>query len=432
MMHRKAVIFLIACALAISLVPVAAQAAASPGEAAAGPGDAAVAYANALALGNTQRAWQLLSTKSRESTDAAQWQTSFEQRQPALKPPATTVLRALATAPEAPSITEVLVKSGEAYLEVKGNVQVTQHVVVVKEAGGWRVDIAATDAMNSKEAGQLFLDAVRDDALSGQSRGGRAPSAGLPLLRAMLAPQAKDYRVLRVDGDQTRADVVVAAEVPANLVLRATRSGPGWAVDFSRPLAQVDLSSPEPLKEAAAQANRQACEEQLRQLSSAIQLYAASSDDMLPDPARWLDQIAMYLPQPARLHCPADAKPGVSYAMNRNLAGKRRREVANPTMVPLLFESGLHARNAADTGQSWPDPAWHPGGVLVLYLDGSVRLTAAKPSFEAPKAPPGTVTNLPTPTTRPAPPGGAPGPMRPQRPPRPGGPPRPGATPGAP
>ncbi len=431
-MYRKVVTFLIACALAITLVPVAGQAAASPSEAAAGPGDAAVAYANALALGNTQRAWQLLSTKSRESTDAVQWQTAFEQRQPALKPPATTVLRALATAPEAPSITEVLVKPGEAYLEVKGNVQVTQHVVVVKEAGGWRVDIAATDEMNSKEAGQLFLDAVRDDALSGQSRAGRAPSGGLPLLRAMMSPQAKDYRALRVDGDQARADVVVAAEVPANLVLRATRSGPGWAVDFSRPLAQVDLSSPEPLKEAAAQANRQACEEQLRQLSSAIQLYAASSDDMLPDPGRWLDQITMYLPQPAHLHCPADPKAGVSYAMNRNLAGKRRRDIANPTMVPVLYESTLHARNAADTGQSWPESAWHPGGILVLYLDGSVRLTAAKPSFEAPKAPPGTVTNLPTPTTRPAPPGGAAGPMRPQRPPRPGGLPRPGATPNAP
>jgi len=429
-MHRKAVILLIACALAITLVPVAAQAATSPGEA-AGPGDAAVAYANALALGNTQRAWQLLSTKSREATDAAQWQTSFEQRQPALKPPATTVLRALATAPEAPSITEVLVKPGEAYLEVKGNVEVTQHVVVVKEAGGWRVDIAATDELNSKEAGQIFLDAVREDALAGQSRAGRAPSGGLPLLRAMMSPQAKDYHVLRVDGDQTRADVVVAAEVPANLVLRATRSGPGWAVDFSRPLAQIDLSSPEPLKEAAAQANRQACEEQLRQLSSALQLYATSSDDMLPDPARWLDQIAMYLPQPPHLHCPADPKAGVSYAMNRNLAGKRRREIADPKMVPLLFESGLHARNAADTGQSWPDPAWHAGGVLVLYLDGSVRLTAARPSFEAPKAPPGAATSLPTPT-RPTPPGGAAGPMRPQRPPRPGGPPRPGATPGAP
>jgi hypothetical protein len=411
----------------MTLAPLAAQAAASPGE--GGPGDTAVAYANALALNNTQRAWQLLSTKSRNETDVVQWQTAYEQRQPVMKPPATTVLRALAGAAEAPVVTDVLVNPGEAFLEVKGTVQVTQHVMVVKESGVWRVDLMATDSLNSKEAGQLFLEAVRDEALSGQARASRPP-AGIPLLRAMMAPQAKNYRVLQVDGDQNQADVVVTADLPVNLVLRASRSGPGWTVDFSRPLAQVDLSAAEPLKEAAAQATRQACEEQLRQISSAIQLYAAASDDMLPDPSRWLDQIAMYLPQPAKLHCPGDPKGGVSYAMNRNLAGKRRRDIANPAMVPLVHESTLHARNAADTGQSWPGSAWHVGGNLVLYLDGSVRLTAAKPSFDAPKAPPGSASSLPA---RPTPQqGGGPGPIRPQRPPRPGAQPRPGVTPGAP
>lgn len=425
-MHKQVVSLLLVGMMAMALAPPTAWGAATPAEAVSGPGEAAVAYANALALGNTQRAWQLLSMKSREENDAAQWQTTFERQQPPMKPPTTTVLRALAAAPEAPVISDVLVKPGEAFLEVKGTVQVVQHVIVVREGAGWRVDLAATDARNSREAGQLFLDAVREEALSGQAKGSRPPS-GTPLLQAMLAPQAKNYRVLNVDGDQSRADVTVVADLPVNLVLRANRSGPGWIVDFSKPLAQTDLSNPEPLKEAAAQANRQACEEQLRQLSSAIQLYAASSDDMLPDPSKWLDQIATYLPQPPRLHCPGDPKPGISYAMNRNLAGKRRREIGNPASVPLVYESTLHTRNAADTGQSWPPSAWHNGGNLVLYLDGSVRLSAVKPSFEAPPAPPGGVA-----PQQPAQPGGA-APARPQRPPRPGGQPRPGAvTPNAP
>lgn len=424
-MHKQVVALFLVFVVTIALAPLAAWAAASPGEAASSPGDAAVAYANALALGNTQRAWQLLSLKSREENDAAQWQTSFERQSPPMKPPTTTVLRALAAAPEAPIISDVLVKPDEAYLELKGTVQVIQHVVVVKEGAGWRIDLAATDAQNSKAAGQLFLDAVREEALSGQSSRSRTPG-GMPLLQAMLAPQAKNYRVLSVDGDQNRAEVAVVADLPTNLVLRATRSGPGWTVDFSRPLAQVDLSNPAPLKEAAAQANRQTCEEQLRQIASAIQLYSASSDDMLPDPAKWLDQVSIYLPNPPRLHCPEDPKPGISYAMNRNLAGKRRREIANPSAVPLVYESTLHARNASDTGQSYPASAWHDAGNLVLYLDGSVRLTVTKPSFDAPSAPPGSVA----PQTPPNQPGGSP--ARPPRPPRPGTPTRPGATRNAP
>lgn len=417
-MRRRTAVILILATVAMMVVPLATQAATAPREKEAGPGDAAVAFANALALDNLQRAWQLLSTKSREETDAVEWQTAFEKRQPVMKPPATTVLRALVTAPEAPIISDVLVRPEESYLEVKGTVQITQQIVVVKEATGWRVDLAATDALNSKQAGELFLEAVRQEALSSQTRASRVP-AGIPLLQAMLAPQAREYKVLQADGDQHRATVVVGADLPVNLVLRAQRSGPGWTVDFSRPLAQVDLSSPEPLKEAAAAANRQACEEQLRQISSAIQLYATRSDDMLPDPSRWLDQIATYLPQPARLHCPSDSGSGVSYAMNSNLAGKRRREVANPSAVPLIYESTLHTRNANDTGQSWPESARHVGGDLVLYLDGTVRLTAGKPSFLAPQAPPGaadqTQRQLP-------PPSGAPRPVRP-RPARPGAPP---------
>ncbi len=67
--------------------------------------------------------------------------------------------------------------------------------------------------------------------------------------------------------------------------------------------------------------------------------------------------------------------------MNRNLAGKRRSQVADPSSTPLLFESALHTANPSDTGESWPEPALHGDGNLVLYVDGSVRAVKRKPSF---------------------------------------------------
>jgi prepilin-type processing-associated H-X9-DG protein len=118
-------------------------------------------------------------------------------------------------------------------------------------------------------------------------------------------------------------------------------------------------------------------------------MYAAASDDLFPDPDRWLDQIRPYISPSLDLHCPADPYAGISYAMNRNLAGKRRREVANQNGTPLLVESILHTANPADTGESWAEPPRHPGGNLVLFVDGSVRLLRKKIAFDVTEAPPG-------------------------------------------
>ena len=156
-----------------------------------------------------------------------------------------------------------------------------------------------------------------------------------------------------------------------------------------------DLLSPDPLREAASQGERQACEAQLRQLAQALETYCAKSDDRLPDPARWYDQIVPYLPPGTTLHCSTDPVAGVSYAMNKNLAGKRRREIANPSSVVIFYESTSHSRNAADTGQSWATPTRHLPGNSVMFLDGSIKSLATPPSFEVKKATPGSAAPSP-------------------------------------
>ncbi|UCC69674.1 MAG: hypothetical protein JSV79_07220, partial [Armatimonadota bacterium] len=333
--------------------------------------------------------WGLLSSESRTQITAVEWENAFTRRPSVRKPAPSTLLRALVSAPTPPSVIEVLPRAAEALVRVAGSVQITQQIVLVREPAGWRVDLAASDRLNSAEAGRIFIDAIREEATASAPRRAGMPSASPSLLRALLAPQAKDYRVIEADVEADRAQVTVVAEMPVSLVLRAFRVGPGWTVDLTRPMLSVDATHPRPLKKAVAAADKASCEDQLRRLAKAIQMYAARSDDMFPDPERWLDQIRPHLPHPAGVHCPADSVEGVSYAMNRNLAGKRRREIGKQSTTPLLFESSLHTDNPADTGESWVDSPRHPGGNLVLFVDGSVRAAPKKPSFTVVNAEPG-------------------------------------------
>lgn len=388
---------LITCAVAFALAPGRLLADVPPGEPVSPEvAETALSYANALAAGDVETAWNLLSTQSRSQLTLPKWGEAFARRTTIPKPPANTILRALATAPTPPQIREVLTRTDEALIQVAGSVQITRQLVLVREAAGWRVDLAVSDLLNARQAAQIFLEAVRKDASASASRAPvAAPHVSLPLLRTLFAPEAKDYRIVAAEAEEDRAEVTVAADIPMNLVLRTVRVGPGWTVDLTRPLVSIDATTPDPIQQALAIADEEACREQLRQLGKAIQMYASSSDDMFPDPDRWLDQIRTYLPHPHKLHCPRDPTPGISYAMNPNLAGKRRREIGNQRANPLLFESALHTSNPAGTGESWADPPRHPDGNLVLFVDGSVRLLGSPPSFTVTKAAPGSARRRP-------------------------------------
>ena len=410
-MHRNCLLLLTSCGLLVALGAPRAGAARVTGDAIP-PEIAAVAadYANALAVANAKGAWDLLSSQSRAEVSAVDWQEVFARRPPARKPPATSLLRAIASADSPPDVGDALVRTNEAFVAVKGTVRISQQYVLVRESVGWRVDLRASDRLNSSQAARDFLDVVSEDTAA-STRTRPSQELSLPLLRVLLAPEAIGYRVVAADLQGDTAHVTAEAEVPVNLVLRVTRSGAGWAVDLARPLLPLDASAPQTVQEAAAVADKMTCEQQLTQLARGIQMYAASSDDMLPDPSRWLDQISPFLPQPDQAHCPEDPAPGVSYAMNRNLAGKRLREIANPTLTVLLYESTLHSQNPADAGESWATPPRHAGGDFVAYADGSVRTVPLKPSFEvkvgAPGAPrvimPGRAPGQATPPRRPAP-----------------------------
>jgi prepilin-type processing-associated H-X9-DG protein len=380
-MTRRALVMLVVGVVALALVGAPLLAASAQGDVPAEATQAALRFANGLAKGDLTAGWQLLSSGSKAQINAVQWEEAFRLRPSSRLPGANDLLRGLASAPEPPTVGDMVVDRGEALIEVGGTVRITHQLVLVKEAGTWLVDLPASDQINAREAAQVFLDAVGTASTGATPRTTRTPQASLPMLRAILVPDAKDYSILDASVTGDRATVTLACDLPVHVVLRAVRSGPGWMVDLSRSWVTTDPLSPDPLKDAQEANTQTACQEQLRQLGRALQMYAAASDDTLPDAAQWLDRIRPYLGESPGLHCPTDKTLGVSYAMNRNLSGKKRSQIGNQPTTPLLYESTLHTANPADRGESWPVPAFHAGGNNVLYLDGSVRAAQQKPSF---------------------------------------------------
>jgi hypothetical protein len=380
---KRCIPTLILAAVASAVLGLPVLAASLPGDAV--PPDlaeAALAYTSALVQGDLATSWNLLSSESRAEMDGAAWKMAF-QRGPATRTPSgNALLRALAAADAPPSIGDVLVREEEALVEVSTTVQITQVIALVREGESWLVNLAATDQLNARAAVSVFLEAVAAEAgAGGGPRAARVPRSSPPMLQALLAAKAEDYHVTEGDIDGDRARVTLVCDLPVSLVLRAKRLGPGWSVDFSRPVLATDPTEPDPLRAALAEMDKLTCMEQLRLLGRAFTMYAEASDDVLPQAHEWIYKLQPFLPAGLSLHCPADPVEGVSYAFNENLAGKRRREVADPSNTPLVYESTPRAESAAGTGKGWPDPALHPGGNLVLYLDGSVRATQAEPSF---------------------------------------------------
>jgi hypothetical protein len=412
-MNRRLLVLAVVCAAALVglCIPVLAAQPAGAGNAPPEAAESALKFANSLANGDLTAGWRLLSAGSRSQISAVQWEEAFRSRGPARMPSGNDLLRTLANADQPPTIGDALVGPAETLVAVSGTVRVTEQLALVKEGGAWLIDLPASDQNNSREAAQVFVEAVRSG--SATPRPTRTAESSLPMLRVVMTPEAKDFYLLDASVTGDRAEVTVACDIPVSVVLRAVRSGAGWMVDLARPLVNTSPTSPDPLKEAAESNIQATCQDQLRQLAQALQMYAAANNDMFPDPDHWVERIRPYVGGSGALHCPADKTPGVSYAMNRNLAGKKRSLIANAPTTPMLYESTLHAANSADTGESWPSQAFHAAGNMVVFVDGSARPMTAKPSFEVTEgARPTPLVGQPQPSVRRQP--GAPRPRPPQ------------------
>lgn len=131
--------------------------------------------------------------------------------------------------------------------------------------------------------------------------------------------------------------------------------------------AQVMARARESAKRAISQSN-------LKQLSLGIILYEQDHDEIMPDAAKWVDEIMPYVKDKALFHDPsAPASEAYSYAYNRTLSHQSLAALDAPASTVMLFESTAGVKNASDTGLSVPKPGRHRGGTDYAFADGHVK-----------------------------------------------------------
>ncbi len=154
-----------------------------------------------------------------------------------------------------------------------------------------------------------------------------------------------------------------AALLVVGLAATAARLQP--LVAFARVLA--------PSESYKAEKNK-TCPENLKQLHSALMLYADSWDGKLPPAEAWMTAIRDNVPEDAWMHCPDSGKPGgFGYAFNKALGGACVSSVKGKATTPLLYDSSDVQEDATDNAASLPRPGRHTGRNNVLYLDGHVE-----------------------------------------------------------
>ncbi len=118
------------------------------------------------------------------------------------------------------------------------------------------------------------------------------------------------------------------------------------------------------------------CPENLKQLYTAVQLYADSWDGLLPPSDRWMTAIKPIVTKNEWLHCPEVSKgqgPKFGYAMNPELGGKRLDKIENRPNIPLFYDSKDLQIDAHGTLDTLPKPGRHTGRNNVLFADGTVK-----------------------------------------------------------
>jgi prepilin-type processing-associated H-X9-DG protein len=124
------------------------------------------------------------------------------------------------------------------------------------------------------------------------------------------------------------------------------------------------------------------CQNNVKQLSRAMLLYALDWDEHLPSAARWGDSITKYLARDynatnghgitSLFHC-RDAASPYSYAFNRRLDHLALEQIEAPSNTVLLFEADVSTINAAGDRSLLPLRPRHSGALNIGFADGHVK-----------------------------------------------------------
>lgn len=118
------------------------------------------------------------------------------------------------------------------------------------------------------------------------------------------------------------------------------------------------------------------CPERLKKLYDAVMLYSDSWDGQLPPADHWMSALrdkTQQFGEEEYLHCPAvstgkDSRYG--YAMNRDIGGKRVKEIKDAARTPLFFDLEDTSLNANAPASAIPSPGRHAGKSNIVFADG--------------------------------------------------------------
>ncbi len=154
----------------------------------------------------------------------------------------------------------------------------------------------------------------------------------------------------------------------------------GWKIDLAATLDELRL--PVLLKREAERRND--CLSNVKNLNTALLIYAAEHDQHLPPADRWMDELARYGAVMADLlRCPGAPDLEYGYAFNANLSGVNLDDIDNPAEIVLIFDSNLGTRNAAGGPEAVADPPRHNDGNNYGFADGHSEWSAEIPNFGA-------------------------------------------------
>lgn len=190
-----------------------------------------------------------------------------------------------------------------------------------------------------------------------------------------------------VSGDT--ATLKVTHLVPIENTVRMVRENGQWKIDLHRSLS-VDpgataakptppATPPKPATPPPPPDTTPFCQGNLRQLGNAFRVFALDHEGRLPEASNWTDQLQPYLQSASVLKCSPDSMDESDFAMNAALSNAKLSEVENPGRRVLLYESTTSERNVSGAGTTLPAAAPRPKGYLVLYADGTVGFSPARP-----------------------------------------------------
>lgn len=135
-------------------------------------------------------------------------------------------------------------------------------------------------------------------------------------------------------------------------------------------------------REAARSAS---CQNNLKQLSIAVQMYTQDNDGRYPISGTWEDAALPFHNDPGLLTCPSEASAKPGYSFNAALNRLHQDWVKAPERQPMLFESMLRKPSGSDRLESFTTRHRARGTKAgnVAYADGHVTAEARPPAATA-------------------------------------------------